>query len=259
MGSASYVYCLAQSARKPAAGALPRGVPRASPPEVTALGDRVWLVHAEVLLDDYGEDTLAVAIKDLDWVSRVALAHESVVEHVAALPGTTVIPMKLFTMFSTLARAVSDVRKRRLELAGVFARLDGCEEWGVRVLRGDSKRKPVTGASRPATGAAFLAARKRARDERREALVSAAAAAEEVYASLAGIAREHRRQSEEKPGLIAPLLDAAFLVPARRRRRFQLAAQNAARTIAATGAVMNLTGPWPPYNFVAPPSHQEMP
>ena len=259
MGSATYVYCLAQSARKPASSALPCGVPGASAPEVTALGDRVWLVHAEVRLEDYGEDALALAIKDLDWVSRVAMAHESVVEQVAALRGTTVIPMKLFTMFSTPEKAVSDVGRRRLELNGVFARLDGCEEWGVRVLRADARRKPATGGRGPATGAAFLAARKQARDETREALITAAAVAQEVYTSLAAIAREYRRRSSGTPGVVAPLLDAAFLVPSRRRGRFQLAAERAARTVADTGAAMNLTGPWPPYNFVAPPSREEMP
>jgi hypothetical protein len=260
MATATYVYCLAQSARKPASAGVPAGLPGASRPAVAEVGDRVWLVHAEVPLDEYGESALADAIKDLQWVSRVAVAHESVVEHFAGLRGTTVIPMKLFTMFSSVERAVSELGDRRRELAGVFARLGGCEEWGVRVLRSDVKKANTRRAAgtRPATGAAFLAARKQARDEAKEALVAAATAAEEAYSALARISREHRRQSGESPGVAAPLLDAAFLVPARSRARFESAAQTAARAIAAAGAAMTLTGPWPPYNFVAPPGSREM-
>jgi hypothetical protein len=260
MATATYVYCLAQSARKPTSAGVPAGLPGASAPAVAEVGDRVWLVHAEVPLDRYGESTLASAIKDLEWVSRVAVAHESVVEHFAALRGTTVIPMKLFTMFSGTARAVADVRKRRRVLMDVFARLAGCEEWGLRVLRSGVKKGSARSASgtRPATGSAFLAARKQARDEAREALVAAATAAEQAYSSLARMSREHRRRSGESPGVVAPLLDAAFLVPVRSRARFKSAAGKAARTIADAGAAMTLTGPWPPYNFVAPPDSQEI-
>ena len=249
MATATYLYCLAQSARKPSVARVPRGLPAATPAVPAQLAERLWVVHAEVPLDQYGPGPLEVSLKDLDWVSRIALAHEAVVEHFAALAGVTVIPMKLFTMFSNVERALAGMRGQRAELKRVFARLAGCEEWGVRVLRSE-RQKPATATARPSTGTAFLAARKRARDEARTAMLAAATAADAVYASLAEIAAEHRRRTGEAPGVVAPLLDAAFLVPTRRRARFQSAAQKVARQVSETGAQMTLTGPWPPYNFV---------
>ena len=249
MATATYLYCLAQSARKPSVARVPRGLPAATPAVPAQLAERLWVVHAEVPLDQYGPGPLEVSLKDLDWVSRIALAHEAVVEHFAALPGATVIPMKLFTMFSSVERALAGMRGQRAELKRVFARLEGCEEWGVRVLRSE-RRKAATATTRPSTGTAFLAARKRARDDARTAMLAAATAADAVYASLAEIAAEHRRRTGEAPGVVAPLLDAAFLVPTRRRARFQSAAQKVARQVSETGAQMTLTGPWPPYNFV---------
>ena len=252
MATATYLYCLVQSARKPSVARVPRGLPGAAPVMPTQLADRLWVVHAEVPLDQYGPGPLDSSLKDLDWVSRIALAHEAVVEHFAALPGATVIPMKLFTMFSTVERAMTGMRRRGPALKRVFARLEGCEEWGVRVLRSERK-KPAARSStvaKPSTGTAFLTARKQARDDARAALSAAATAADAVYTSLAGIAAEHRRRTAEAPGVVAPLLDAAFLVPTRRRARFQSAAQKVARQISETGAQMTLTGPWPPYNFV---------
>ena len=249
MSTATYLYCLVQSARKPPVARVPRGLPGATPVVPARLADRLWVVHAAVPLDQYGPGPLDASLKDLDWVSRIALAHEAVVEHFAALPGTTVIPMKLFTMFSTVERALVGMRARGAELRRVFARLEGCEEWGVRVLRGDGK-KPAAAVAKPPTGTAFLAAKKQARDDARAAMSAAATAADAVYASLAGIAAEHRRRTTEAPGVVAPLLDAAFLVPTRQRARFQSAAQKVARQVSETGAQMTLTGPWPPYNFV---------
>jgi hypothetical protein len=252
MATATYLYCLVQSARKPSLARVPRGLPGATPVVPALLAERLWIVHAEVPLDQYGPGPLDAALKDLDWVARIALAHEAVVEHFAALPGATVIPMKLFTMFSTVERAIAGMRGRGAELRRVFARLEGCEEWGVRVLRTERKtqraRSPIV--AKPSTGTAFLTARKQARDDARTAASAAATAADAVYASLSGIAAEHRRRTAEAPGVVAPLLDAAFLVPTRRRARFQSAAQRVARQISEAGAQMTVTGPWPPYNFV---------
>ena len=195
MATATYIYCLVQSARKPSTARAPRGLRGATPAVPTELADRLWLVHSQVPLAQYGPGPLEASLKDLDWVSRIALAHEAVVEHFAALPGATVIPMKLFTMFSSLERAIAGMRGRRATLKRVFTRLEGCEEWGVRVLRGD-RQQPSAAATKPSTGTAFLAARKQARDEVRATMAAAATAADVVYISLAEIAAEHRRRRE---------------------------------------------------------------
>ena len=202
-----------------------------------------------VPLNQSGPGPLEASLKDLDWVSRIAVAHEAVVEHFTALPGATVIPMKLFTMFSSVERVIAEMRGRRARTEAGVLRLEGCEEWGVRVLRGE-RQQPSTTAAKPASGTAFLAARKRARADARAATSAAATAADAVYRSLADIAAEHRRRTSETPGAVAPLLDAAFLVPTRRRARFKSAAQKVAQQVLETGAQMMLTGPWPPYNFV---------
>jgi hypothetical protein len=249
MGTATYIYCLVQSARKPSVKSASHGLPGATTPAAVEAGERMWIVHAGVPLDQYGPGPLEASLKDLDWVSRIALAHESVVEHCAALPAATVIPMKLFTMFSSVERAIAGMHERTGELQRVFRRLQGCEEWGVRVLRGEQTAAGKA-AAKPSTGTAFLAARKQARDDARAATVAAATAADAVYRSLAEISAEHRRRTAEVPGGVAPLLDAAFLVPTRHRARFRSAAKQVAKNVSNSGAEMTLTGPWPPYNFV---------
>jgi hypothetical protein len=251
MAAATYVYCVIRSARKPALARLPAGLPGAEAPQLAEVEAGMWLVLAPVPLDRYGPGPLEESLRDLQWVSKTAVAHEAVVEHFARLRGVTVIPMKLFSMFSSPARAIAETRRRRRRLAALFDKFHGCEEWGVRILRGTPRLPGKAAAARPASGAAFLAARKRARDESVDALRASAEAADGAYARLAEIAADHRRREGEVSGVVPPLLDAAFLVPVRRRARFREAAAHAARQVTQQGAHFTVTGPWPAYNFVS--------
>jgi hypothetical protein len=250
MATATYVYCVVQSARKPSTAHIPAGLPGGEAPRLDQVGSKIWVVHAPVPLDRYGIQALEESLRDLEWVSAIAVAHEAVVEHFARLRGATVIPMKLFTLFTSPARAIAETRRRSERLIALFAKLQGCEEWGVRIMRGPS-RPAVKGDGKPATGAAFLAARKRARDESLAAQRDSAQAAADAYAELALLAADHRRRQQEASGVIPPLLDAAFLVPVRRRARFRAVAERAAENVLERGGRLTLTGPWPAYNFVS--------
>ncbi|HEX6974258.1 MAG TPA: GvpL/GvpF family gas vesicle protein, partial [Vicinamibacterales bacterium] len=105
--------------------------------------------------------------------------------------------------------------------------------------------------TRANSGAAFLAAKKQARDDARAALLASAEAADEAFHLLASAARATRRREGEPQGAASPpLLDAAFLVPSTSIARFKAAARRAAARCADAGAELTLTGPWPAYNFV---------
>ena len=228
---------------------MPAGLPGGTRPVVVSAGQQLWLALSEVPLDRYGADRLESALRDLDWVAEIAVAHEAVVEHFARLRETTVLPMKLFTMFSSQSRAVEEIRRQRKDIAGVFARITGCEEWGVRVTR--RVMAPQRTAVRPRTGAAFLTARKHVRDGARAAVETAATAAMAVYDLLLPLSKDARRRDDSPSGATPPLLEAAFLVKSRGRAKFRAAARRAARACAQAGGEMTLTGPWPAYNFVA--------
>jgi hypothetical protein len=249
---AIYLYCLVASTRKPSTSRVPAGLPGASRPEALHAAGNLWLVVAEAPLDTYGSGQLEKRLSDMDWVGRIALAHEEVVEAFARRASTTVIPMKLFTMFSTRERAVADVAGRRPEIAAVMRRLRGAEEWGVRVSAGEAGPAAAR-VSRAASGAAFLAAKKQARDAVRDARLAAAEAAQVTFTRLSKLARDtRRREFEAASGARPPLLDAAFLVARTARARFTQAARREVAACSRAGATMTLTGPWPAYNFVQP-------
>jgi hypothetical protein len=248
---ATYLYCIVKAARKPSPARAPAGIPDASGLQILEVTPTLWLVTADVPLKTYGPGALDAALADLEWVGRIALAHESVVEHFATRRGVTVIPMKLFTMFSSPDRAIAEITSRKTAIGRVMRTIAGAEEWGVRIVRGEIPAAPVRRDKVPASGAAFLAARKRARDEVRSARLLAAEAAAGAFTRLARVAKQSVRREDPPPsGATPPLLDAAFLVPLRSRARFNSSAEREAAACARVGAQLTITGPWPPYNFV---------
>ena len=251
--TATYLYCIVKAAKKPAVSAAPEGLPSAGRPDVVQLTSSLWMVVADVPAELYAGDNLEKSLADLDWVGRIALAHEAVVEHFSKQRTLTVIPLKLFTMFSSLDKAKADILARAGSIERTMKKLAGAEEWGVRVFRSDRTVPAGSPATAPAaTGAAFLAAKKQARDDARLARAAAAEAAAQVFDRLSRLARDaHRRTDAPAGAATPPLLDAAFLVPIERRAAFEKAAGREARECERSGAELTLTGPWPAYHFAA--------
>lgn len=249
--TATYLYCIVRSISTPRAARAPKGLPGATAPSIVPLWKPLWMVVADVPLAAYGAGALESSLRDLEWVSDVALAHEAVVEHFSRQPEATVVPMKLFTMFSSVDRASDEMTARRAGLAGIFRRVAGCEEWGVRIGRRAPARPRGAAAPAPTTGSGFLLVKKQVRDDARALARTAAETADGTYAALARIAKDARRRDDVPAGAVSPpLLDAAFLVPAARRARFKAEAKRLAAGSAKAGLAMTLTGPWPAYNFV---------
>jgi gas vesicle protein GvpL/GvpF len=248
--SATYIYCLIESGRRPSTARVPRGLPSATAPALLEVRPRLWAVAAQVPLSEYGSARLEDRLRDIDWVAAIAVAHESVVERFATAKGAAVVPMKLFTMFSSPERARIELAAKRAEIGAVLKRIRGCREWGVRVTRAAGVHTAAPAAASPASGTAFLAARKQARDDARARQRRASEAAEATFASLARLARDAHRRQPPDGATTPPLVDAAFLVSDGRQARFKAAVRRAARLCRDADAALVLTGPWPAYNFV---------
>jgi hypothetical protein len=251
--SAIYLYCVLRPPSRLAAlrraSAAPAGLPGASAPEVHEVGGSLYLVTARVPMDVYGPEHLEPRLRDLDWVSKVAVAHEAVVEHFARARSFTVIPLTLFTMFSSIDKALEDVRARRKGVERAMRHVAGSEEWGIRILR---RPAPAPAAATKATsGTAFLSARKDARNAAVNARAVAADGAEAAFRALKRLAKDsHLRERREEPGTNPPILEAAFLVTAAGRASFRAEARRQITAVAAAGADLTVTGPWPAYHFV---------
>ena len=257
MNSLTYVYGIVVADRKPSLARVPAGLPGASPVRLVEIEPARFLAVANVKPRDYGEATINRRLSDLDWVSRAAVAHQQVLEALAAR--TTVLPMKLFTIFSTDERALADVRNRRAQVDRLVKRVGGHHEFGVRVILDRAtamaqQRARGAGGSRRAAGngIAYLTQKKAQRDAASELATRARDTVADLYDRLARRARLARRRSTgELPVDNGPLLlDAAFLIPRAKARSFRSEVAREARALSKQGYGVVLTGPWPPYTFV---------
>jgi len=254
MNSATYLYCVVQSPGEPSLRGVPPGLPGAGKPRAVDAGRGVWLVVADAPLDRYGEKPIEKGLRDLSWVTPVAVAHEAVVEHLARTG--TVLPMKLLTLFRSDARALDHVARQRARIERLLKRLEGREEWGLRVLLDEASalrraRDEARSAAAGAPGAAFLLRKKKEHDAARELIEHARDRADELFELLSAKADDARRRPPP-PGEIGKrvLLDAAFLLPRRKLKSFQSAVRASAKKLAARDYQLTLTGPWPAYTFV---------
>jgi hypothetical protein len=257
MTTATYLYCLVRSAREPSLRAAPAGLPGAGRPRAIEAGGGLWLVAADAPLERYGEKPIERGLRDLAWVSSVAVPHEAVVEHVAR--NGTVVPMKLFTLFRSDARALEDVAKRRKRIDRVVERIEGREEWGLRVLLDETAalrraRHEAQAVAPGAPGAAFLLRTKKEHDLAREVIEHARDRADGLFELLA-IQADDARRRPPPPGEVGKrvLLDAAFLLQRKKAKAFQTKVRAEAKKLADRDYQLTLTGPWPAYTFVGDP------
>jgi hypothetical protein len=250
----TYLYCVIAADRRPPLSRVPPGVPGAGPARLLDVEKGLFLVVADLPLDRYSEAAISEGLGNLDWVSRIAIAHEAVIESFVA--STAVLPMKLFTIFTTDERALADVRSQRPRIAALVKRVKNQQEWGVRVVLDRSlaaaarptRKAPATAGS----GAAYLAQKKASRDASRELASRARDTVADLFDRLAARSGDARRRSaSEMPAQGGPLLlDAAFLVPRAKAASFKALAARESRALAKQGYGLTVTGPWPPYTFV---------
>ena len=245
------VFCLVQGTRRPPLPQAVEQLPGAGELRLVPAWRSVWLVVASVPARDYSADALSRGMQNIDWVGRRAMAHEAVVEQF--LTCQAVLPLQLFTLFTSDERAVEDFVRRRRSIDRILARINRQHEWGLRLTFNERGALEAAAAwAVPATGAGYLTRKRELLDVTRGRLADARAEAARVFRTLSrGASAARRRTSTERavPGSRL-LLDAAFLVPVRRAAAFRALLRKQARAFRTAGIVVSLTGPWPPYNFI---------
>lgn len=238
------------------------GIPRLSseiagprPVEEIAHDDLV-LLATRVPRAEFDEEALRRNFNDLAWLERVARAHEAVLDE--ALRHATIVPLRLATIFDDEASAARMLERHAEALRGALAALDGRQEWSVKLLvpPGALGAAPAAseepGAAR--AGTAYMLRRRAEREQREESLRLAASMADDVHARIAERAVAAVLRPAQNPELSGHegdmLLNGAYLVDAADVPRLHELVAELGECHAESRARIELTGPFPPYNFV---------
>jgi hypothetical protein len=213
-------------------------------------------VVGTVPLATFGEDALRRNFEDLDWLARVAQAHDAVVAAVARV--VPAVPFRMATVYFDDRRVGSVLDERGDGFRVTLSRVAGRSEWGVKALLDVSLLREdepahTGGHEGGGTGAAYLR-RKREHHRVRERLDQLAVVhADEIHAALTTLAADaclHRPQSPALTQQKLPMiLNAAYLVENDAAGEFADAVGRQADL--RPGVELELTGPWPAYSFAS--------
>ena len=229
---------------------ISEGMPGGQDVRAIEVGERLWAIVQSVPESDYSETALARGLQNLDWVGPRAIAHERVIE--SFLSSRALLPMPLFTLFTSDDRAVQHVQSDGARIRRLLTRVEGKVEWGLRLTFDEKAARTEVSNRRVTSGTEFLARKRDVLAISRARLKEVQTAADRVHKSMSRLATAARRRTSLEraaPGSRL-LLDAAFLIPAGKSGAFRSAVRQQTRGLKAAGIAVSLTGPWPAYNFI---------
>ena len=260
-GEVLWTYCVLGAGDRVPAGLA--GVDGSTPVERIASGGLVALV-SRVPLSDFGEEPLRRNLNDLEWLERVARGHEAVLER--TLESATIVPLRLCTIFEDEDGVRRMLDEQRGALTAALELLGGHQEWGVKLLVDRKALEAAARARNPEAGAladeldtrsaggAYMLRRRLERQVREAADDLAASVADDVHARLQDWARDavlNPPQNRDLSGHEGEmLLNGAYLVETPKVSRLRELVDELHERHRELGVRLELTGPWPPYNFI---------
>jgi gas vesicle protein GvpL/GvpF len=260
-GELVWAYCVVPADARP-----PRGVagvdPRFPVERVEAAGLAVLV--SRVPTAEFGAESLRENLNDIAWLERVARAHEAVLDQV--MPETTLVPLRICTLYEDAQGARRMLEKERTVLTKALESVAGRQEWGLKLLvdperllaharESSSEATSMAAEVEGATEAGAYMLRRRLERHLRE---MADGIAEELIVDVRDRVESlgfdyvtrppQNRELSQHEGEM--LMNVACLVDEVGLDQLRELAAGVGQDYESLGTHVEITGPWPPYNFV---------
>lgn len=260
-GKLLWAYCVIGAAEP-----MPEGLGAVDPdgPVERVVAGGLAALVSRVPARDFAAEPLRENLNDIEWLERVARAHEDVLER--ALAVSTIVPLRLCTLYENQDGVRRMLQDEHETLAAALEQLDGRQEWGVKVLvdpdalareardRSAEARDHEEDLAGQSAGGAYMLRRRLERHVREVADALAADVVEDVHGRLRSGSVDAVTRPPQNRDLSGHegemLLNAAYLVDADRLDALRDHVTELQARHRDLGVRIDLTGPWPPYNFV---------
>jgi hypothetical protein len=187
---------------------------------------------------------------NLGWLEPLARQHQKVLQHAAMT--VAVVPLRLPSLYSNLESLTDTLREASDRLKRDLRRIEGKVEWAIKVYRAAEAQNVAV--STPATsGRDYLLARSRDLSARGSAQSELREQVREIHEAFGQISAEYVRNQPQDAVLSGHkeqmLLNGAYLVGRTDQARFLELVGEIADVSAAKGLSVEVSGPWPAYNF----------
>lgn len=208
------------------------------------LGIVVAQVDVEMFADLEKEAGPSDAVDPGSRLAVLARQHDAVIR--AVFEDYPVLPLRFGTVVRDEQAAVRLLEDHRTDVSKWLSQIEGHREWGVRVALPEptpTRQPPLEGVS----GTDYLNARARQLNEDQETQTLARTAVNSLHESLGHYSADTARR-QQRPAFF----DASYLVRQHDEEAFQALVQRYEGELAAVGATLQSSGPWPPYSFTPP-------
>ncbi len=204
--------------------------------------------------EQYGAPVWRAHGEDPRWLERVAREHHAVLQAMAER--CDLLPLRLPGIYEDLDTLRSVFAAQAAQFRVALEGLSGHQEWGVKVWRtAEADQEPDAPA--PRSGREYLARRAAQAGSRDEARTRRQALLLELHEQLT----QHATRAVANPlrdsaltGRREPmLLNGAYLVRREAAQAFLRLCDELAQQVRDHGMLLEVTGPWPPYNFAGLP------
>lgn len=221
-------------------------------------------IFEKVPAAEFAEEALAANIKNMDWIGQKAVHHQRVLEDAAL--HTTIVPLKFGSIFKTEETVKAMLKEKQGAFLRLLDQLNGREEWGLK-LNYDSKElvqwvdehsddiAPFhQEMSKSSAGTAFLLRKKKEEAIKKVVKQELNDCRKRVYNGIAAAHAELKKNPELEGKLLgaglANILNLAILATKNQREQIAAFVEGISAEMRQKGMQLELTGPWPPYNFV---------
>lgn len=212
--------------------------------------DGFAVLVSELSTETYGADVWRAHAEDPRWLEHVAREHHEVLQRV--VEQTDVLPLRLPGIHQDEERLAQVLTEQQQPLGESLGAVRGHVELGGQVFllnrtAGSESQQPAT------SGRDYLRRRSAEAQDREQARLRRQTKVLDVHETLAHAstrATVNPPQDAALSGRKEPmLLNAAYLVPRYDMEGFIDLAERMHEELAPHGMVLEITGPWPPYNF----------
>jgi hypothetical protein len=201
-------------------------------------------VVSRVSLGDFDEEGLRRNLESAEWLGEKARGHDDVLARAVGV--TPLVPFRFGTVYRSEAGVREMLTEREAELEAALERLRGLVELGVKAFQ---LAPSPDDTEPPASGRDYLLRKQQAA----QAAATAPEAARTIHERLASLAVDARANPPQAPELSGRrermVLNGVYLVAADAQDAFASVLAELRDALAADGIELDLTGPWPPYNF----------
>ena len=207
---------------------------------------------------EFSQPVIDARSKDVEWLGAIGYRHQNVMA--ALMRGGTIIPLRAFTLFAGEESVRRHVDAQRDALTKILGRLDGKQEWTLRIefdpqpwsdalVRRVPALRELSGEMSHATpGKAFLLGKKLDEEKKRASREAEEAVVGEIErAVLDKLACDTVAESRQQRSGAFPQINV--LINRDEEARLEELRRDVEARYAADGVSVAMTGPWPPYTF----------